>query len=498
MSRRDRDLKRARSEPGPAAEDPAVPEIDLGRRKLTIREKELIARVYPLVRDARANPGAWSRKSTAEIVGEFFDVSPREVANVQHEAKETDGHFEVGGVNGGGPAAKIAARDGVPVVRRIMARLRQAKLACTARLVTDRFQLELGIKVSTRTVRSYLRRWGFQWRRSSSRRNVLADSAAVHKLRLQYLRFYLESIVNKTLVCTDESFVHLNPTTAFQWRDPSNDYGDPALGPRYNIVAAIAYPQQCDGHELHAPEWVPGSFVCWSSQGGPQPAAREAARKHLKEPEPFKVKINPATGDEADYHGSMDVNFYMAWFRQLCDTCRKRYGPCLIKLDGAKYHRSRTAEMPTTTWLKQRLLDFLTAHHVAHNPSYTKPELLPLAKAWAHDHIAFCVAEVAHEFGHTVIFTPPYHPELNEIEKVWATMKQWLRCNPSMSMTELYSNIIRAKQEVKVSTFKGAQRVVDGQHTAYWDLAENEAADSDVSDGEEVDIDDVLTDDEDS
>jgi hypothetical protein len=30
------------------------------------------------------------------------------------------------------------------------------------------------------------------------------------------------------------------------------------------------------------------------------------------------------------------------------------------------------------------------------------------------------------QYGHTVLRLPPYHPELNPIEKIWEQVKQWV------------------------------------------------------------------------
>lgn len=37
------------------------------------------------------------------------------------------------------------------------------------------------------------------------------------------------------------------------------------------------------------------------------------------------------------------------------------------------------------------------------------------------------VEEIASSFGHSVIFLPPYSPELNPIEHCWAALKKWLK-----------------------------------------------------------------------
>jgi transposase len=48
--------------------------------------------------------------------------------------------------------------------------------------------------------------------------------------------------------------------------------------------------------------------------------------------------------------------------------------------------------------------------------------------------------ELIESVGCKIIFLPPYSPDLNPIEKLWANMKQWLEYN-IVNFTELYDSI---------------------------------------------------------
>jgi transposase len=45
-------------------------------------------------------------------------------------------------------------------------------------------------------------------------------------------------------------------------------------------------------------------------------------------------------------------------------------------------------------------------------------------------------------FGVTVLFLPPYSPELNPIEHTWSTLKAWLRAAWTGSLLELRAKIV--------------------------------------------------------
>ena len=60
---------------------------------------------------------------------------------------------------------------------------------------------------------------------------------------------------------------------------------------------------------------------------------------------------------------------------------------------------------------------------IPHEPNATKPELYQLIKQHKPDHIEYALDKKLEEHGHVVLRLPPYHPELNPIEKIWAQVK---------------------------------------------------------------------------
>ncbi|KAG9399761.1 hypothetical protein AC1031_011639 [Aphanomyces cochlioides] len=67
------------------------------------------------------------------------------------------------------------------------------------------------------------------------------------------------------------------------------------------------------------------------------------------------------------------------------------------------------------------------------------------------------------EFGHIVRWTPPYHPELNPIELVWANIKGRVAMDPASNMRDLES---KASLCLNVRSF---HLLVDGdQWYRYW------------------------------
>jgi transposase len=55
-----------------------------------------------------------------------------------------------------------------------------------------------------------------------------------------------------------------------------------------------------------------------------------------------------------------------------------------------------------------------------------KVQLYEMIKAYKPKYKTFLVDEIITASGHTVLRLPPYHPDLNPIELIWADVKQWV------------------------------------------------------------------------
>jgi hypothetical protein len=95
-------------------------------------------------------------------------------------------------------------------------------------------------------------------------------------------------------------------------------------------------------------------------------------------------------------------------------------GPSLICMDNASYHQDRE-KTPT---LKADVYAYLQCR----GASVTTRTTLKVMKPMLKDYPRQCGAEErAKASGHEVLWLPPYHPDLNPIEKMWGVAKNYIR-----------------------------------------------------------------------
>lgn len=98
----------------------------------------------------------------------------------------------------------------------------------------------------------------------------------------------------------------------------------------------------------------------------------------------------------------------------------------VLVIDNASYHNVSLDKQITSASLKKDMITWLVERNIPHNASQTKPELYEIIKVHKPIHKRYALDALLHEHGHVVLRLPPYHPELNPIEKIWANVKNWV------------------------------------------------------------------------
>ncbi|CAK1592283.1 unnamed protein product [Parnassius mnemosyne] len=100
-------------------------------------------------------------------------------------------------------------------------------------------------------------------------------------------------------------------------------------------------------------------------------------------------------------------------------------------MDNNPYHSVRVEKIPTTSWNKQQIIDWLQSKRKSMDMTYLKKELLMKVAEIAPQYNKYLIDETAKCNGITILRLPPYHCKLNPIELVWAQIKNYVGANNS-------------------------------------------------------------------
>ena len=89
-----------------------------------------------------------------------------------------------------------------------------------------------------------------------------------------------------------------------------------------------------------------------------------------------------------------------------------------IVLDNAPYYAAKVELLPRKGWRKQAIRDWLTAKNIEWQEDMIIAELLKLVEPLRTNYDVRRIDKIANEAGHTILWLPPYHCELNIIEMV--------------------------------------------------------------------------------
>lgn len=225
-------------------------------------------------------------------------------------------------------------------------------------------------------------------------------------------------------------------------------------GERLNVIGACVYepPAQPDG-PLRA-RFIMESLRVWHARAPPQTASAKRLRVQADTiDQQGTAAAGAVTTTEpwgAAMHGNMDSAKFNAWFHNLCMWMARTYPKVrkVIQMDNAKYHRERIDPPPTNSTRKAEIASWLTRRGIeADAATETKAALMARVKVHAPAGTRFRVVELARLYDITIIFQPPYHPELQPIEMVWAAVKAPFRSDPAQTVTELRTRVVAAFQE---------------------------------------------------
>ena len=295
------------------------------------------------------------------------------------------------------------------------------------------------------------------------RSTIMREVAELRSGRATYLKAIRENREGDKLreVFTDETCVHN--------RDSSVRGADAALkDDRYNVLGAVM------GPDLRVKKEDRGDTL-ETGRGGWYDAAYE--------------KLHAPLSAGVDWQRCFTPEVYEGWFQRLCRSLREDGFQCLIVMSGAPHHKATHFE----EFRKMNKEDLLrTLKHgstlTGDNPARwdafaTKGALLEHLEKLA-GLVESKVQLIAKEYGHKVVYTPPFHRDLQPMEAVWAAVKRAVaRERPRhipVSMIEVLRYLDTAVAEAVTPEYVETcyEKVVECESNAAKMVEEDEAFDS--------------------
>lgn len=262
---------------------------------------------------------------------------------------------------------------------------------------------DLQKQAALRKVQRFLNKFGYK--RGKRKGKMSLQMAAKLKYKRDKYITYMTNNPERRKIYTDESYIHHNYNrhndSLF---DPSdNSYIEPIprnKGRRFCFITAII--EKAIDHDSI------GDYNDYSKQ----------AHVLMDTLDIFEG------GRTKDYHGMFDNKYYIQWMKKLLKALRdENIENCDIIMDNAKYHINLPQSTPKRGDKKAALLEYCNDNNIIVNPQSLKPEIVEKVMSHVQANVRPIIVEMAENSGHRVIFTPPYHSDLEPIELVWAITK---------------------------------------------------------------------------
>jgi transposase len=323
-------------------------------------------------------------------------------------------------------------------------------ISITSTIITAELHKQLAIAVDRSTVRRWLNALGYHWRHKHyvGGMKPQAKNARIRQFILEYAAALAEEQAGSAIIVyVDESYIHAHHASKKGWFHISDrDVIGDDNGTRLIILHAMA-----DSGLLAVPDTIASN---WLSE--PALTAELVFEEVLEDGQ-----------DDSDYHNTMTGAKFVAWLRNRLFPTFAAIHPgkkMFLVMDNAGYHRPRDESWVSSSKAQNKhalahlLLDLgvsqitTTGAHPRTVPAHrfkasigeggpSKDDLLAAVQKWLAehpDHNRTVVEQLMSDAGHALVYTPPYCPEVQPIELLWAQVKRYVAAHSThgRSLTE--------------------------------------------------------------
>jgi transposase len=323
-------------------------------------------------------------------------------------------------------------------------------VSITSTTIAAELRQRLEIKVDRSTVRRWLRALGYRWRhkRYVGGMKPQAKRVRIRQFILEYAAALSEEEAGRAIIVyVDESWIYAHLASKKGWFHPNDrDVIGDGDGKRLIILHAMT-----DRGLLAVPDAVASNWL-----NEPALTAELVFEEILEDGQ-----------DDSDYHNTMTGAKFVAWLRnRLLPTFAEMYPgkKMYLVLDNASYHKPRDESWVSSSKaqnkheLAHQLMDLGVEQLITVDDSHravpshrfeakvsdggpSKEDLISAIQKWLDDHPDYnrtVVEQLMDDAGHSLIYTPPFCPEVQPIELLWAAVKRYVRdrSTHNRSMTE--------------------------------------------------------------
>lgn len=243
---------------------------------------------------------------------------------------------------------------------------------------------DIDFKFSRTTLRRVLKSMGYKYKKCQSKRKVLMERSDIAAWRAKFvLRMRKNRNEKRPVIYLDETYIHATYHLQKCWQsteEPGLLTSD-STGARWIIA-----------HAGGKTGFVNNGLLL------------------------FKSKTK-----SSDYHDDMNASNFMRWMTE--KVIPNLPSNCIVVMDNAPYHCKQLNKAPTMSNLKAEMQEWLTNNNILFDDCWTKPQLYELVKRHKGDPV-YEIENLLNQHGHEVVRLPPYHCDLNPIEKIWAIVKR--------------------------------------------------------------------------